>query len=173
MPINPNRYRPESTPGCLLAALYKKLLIAAVCTLMLAGTGTVLAGKIYKWTDAEGKVHYGSEKPVDADAEKMKVDTSKTGVNRGADALDNLKQGVDDEAQRVVEEGIPEQPPVPALPAREVKKRCQAAKKDLATIQSRGQLREVDEKGNTRYVSDEEKQRRVKAAKKQIREYCY
>ena len=90
----------------------------------------------------------------------------------GAEALDKLKQEADEEAQRVVEEGIPEQPPVPALPASEVKKRCQAARQDLATIQSRGQLRERDEKGNTRYVGEEEKQQRIKAAKKQIREYC-
>jgi hypothetical protein len=139
---------------------------------ILFGATAAVAGKIYKWTDAEGNVHYGSEKPADAASEKMKVDTGKTGVNRGADALDNLKQEVDDEAQRVVEEGIPEEPAVPALPAKEVKKRCQAARQDLATIQSRGQLRERDEKGNTRYVSDEEKQQRIKAAKKQVREYC-
>jgi hypothetical protein len=55
---------------------------------------------------------------------------------------------------------------------KEVKKRCQTARQDLATIQSRGQLKERDEKGEVRYVSDEEKQMRIKAAKQQIREYC-
>jgi hypothetical protein len=137
------------------------------------GSANALAGKIYKWTDAEGNVHYGSEKPADTEAEKMKVDTSKTGVDRGAEALDKLKQEVDDEAERIKQEGVPEQPPVASLPTREVKRRCQAARQDLATIQARGQLRERDEQGNTRYVSDKEKQQRIKAANKQIREYCY
>ena len=150
----------------------KRIIIATVSTVILLSSAAVLAGKIYKWTDAEGNVHYGSEKPVDAAAEKMKVDTDKTGVNRGAQALDDLKQQVDDEAEKIKEEGIPEQPPVPSLPMKEVKKRCQGARQDLATIQARGQLRERDEKGNISYVTDEDKQRRIKAAKQQIREYC-
>ena len=150
----------------------KNIIIATVSTVILFSSSVVVAEKIYKWTDAEGNVHYGSEKPVDAAAEKMKVDTGKTGVDRGAKALDDLKQQVDDEAEKIKEEGIPAQPPVPSLPMKEVKKRCQNARQDLAIIQSRGQLRERDEKGNTTYVSEEEKQKRIKAAKRQIKEYC-
>jgi len=151
--------------------MVKNFVIATLSTVILFSSAAVLAEKIYKWTDAEGKVHYGSEKPADADAEKMKVNTDKTGVESGT-ALDDLKQQVDDEAERIKEEGIPAQPPVPSLSMKEVKKRCQAAKQDLATIQSRGQLRERDANGEIRYVSDEDKQRRVKAAKQQVREYC-
>ena len=172
MPININKVCPISTGQSSILCMIRSLVIATTSMVIMLGSSAAFAEKIYKWTDAEGNVHYGSEKPDDAPSEKMKVDTGKTGVNRGAAALDKLKQEADDEAQRVVEEGIPEQPPVPALPAKEVKKRCQAARKDLATIQSRGQLRERDEKGNTRYVGEEEKQRRIKAAKKQIKEYC-
>lgn len=154
------------------AVRIRKRLVTTLFAAFLAAPITVLAGQIYKWTDADGNVHYGSDKPTAAAAEKVRVDTSKTGVNRGADALDKLKQQADDEAQRIKEEGIPEQPPVPSLSMKEVKRRCQTAKQDLATIQSRGQLRERDEKGNTRYVSDTERQQRIKRAKKQIREYC-
>lgn len=172
MPININQPGQSSTRGNSPSFLLKSLVIATFSTVILISSNAVLAGKIYKWTDAEGNVHYGSEKPADADAEKMKVNTSRAGVDAGAEALDNLKQQVDDEAERIKEEGIPEQPPVPSLSMKEVKKRCQAARQDLATIQSRGQLRERDEKGEVRYVGEEEKQRRIKAAKKQVREYC-
>jgi len=172
MPINFNTPGPISTWCSHSLLTMKNFVIATLCTVILFSSAAVLAGKIYKWTDAEGNVHYGSDKPADAEAEKMQVDTSKTGVDRGANALDNLKQQVDDEAERIKEEGIPPEPPVPSLPMKEVKKRCQAAKQDLATIQSRGQLRERDANGEIRYVSDEEKQRRTKAAKQQIREYC-
>jgi len=172
MPININQPGQISTRGSSSSFLMKSFVIATVSTVILISSNAVLAGKIYKWTDAEGNIHYGSEKPADAEAEKMKVDTSTTGVDTGAEALDDLKQQVDDEAEKIKEEGIPEQPPVPSLPMKEVKKRCQAAKQDLATIQSRGQLRERDASGEVRYVSDEEKQRRIKAAKQQVREYC-
>jgi hypothetical protein len=172
MPTNINQAGQSSTSGSSSSFFMKSFIIATVSTVILISSNTVLAGKIYKWTDAQGNVHYGSEKPADADAEKMKVDTSTTGVETGAEALDNLKQQADDEAERIKEEGIAEQPPVPSLPMKEVKRRCQAARQDLATIQSRGQMRERDEKGEVRYVSEEEKQRRIKAAKKQVREYC-
>lgn len=172
MPVDSNRRTPITNNRHAAAYPFKRASIATYIMVIFLGAGAASAGKIYKWTDAEGKVHYGSEKPVDTAAEKMKVDTGKTGVDRGAKALDDLKQAADDEAQRVKEEGIPAQPPVPSLPTKEVKRRCQAAKQDLATIQARGQLRERDEKGNTRYVGEEEKQRRIKAAQKQVREYC-
>jgi hypothetical protein len=155
-----------------LAARVEKRLITALCAVLLTAPVGALAGQFYKWTDADGNVHYGSEKPADAAVEQVRVDTSRTGVNRGADALDKLKQEADDEAQRIKEEGIPEQPPVPSLSRKEVTQRCLAAKQNLATIQSRGQLRERDDKGNTRYVSETERQQRIKHAKKQIREYC-
>ncbi len=172
MPININQPGHIPARGRSSSILLKNFVIATLSTVILISSNTVLAGKIYKWTDAEGNIHYGSEKPADADAEKMKVNTSKAGVDTGAEALDKLKQAEDDEAERIKEEGIPEQPPVPSLSMKEVKRRCQAARQDLATIQSRGQMRERDEKGEVRYVSDEEKQRRIKAAKKQVREYC-
>jgi hypothetical protein len=172
MPTNINQPGQSSTSGSSSSFLMKSFIIATVSTVILISSSTVLAGKIYKWTDAQGNVHYGSEKPADADAEKMKVNTSTTGVETGAEALDNLKQQADDEAERIKEQGIPEQPPVPSLPMKEVKRRCQAARQDLATIQSRGQMRERDEKGEVRYVSEEEKQKRIKAARQQVREYC-
>jgi hypothetical protein len=54
-----------------------------------------------------------------------------------------------------------------------VKRRCATAKQDLATIQSRGQLKERDEQGNISFVGEEERQQRIKQAKQQIKEYCY
>ena len=173
MPVNTNSSAPLSANGHGAPYFLKRVLSATLCAVICLGSATALADKIYKWTDAEGNVHYGSERPAGTEAEKMKVDTGKTGVDRGADALDKLKQEVDDEAQRVKEEGVPAQPPVPTLPMKEVKRRCQAAKQDLATIQSRGQLRERDAQGNTRYVGEKEREQRIKAAQKQIREYCY
>ena len=172
MPFTANRADRHSTAQHKPSISFISLLITTLSAVLLSGFTTVMAGQIYKWTDAEGNVHYGSEKPLDNSVEKMNVDTSKTGVNRGAGALDKLKQEADDEAERIKEEGIPEQPPVPSLPMKEVKRRCEAARKDLAVIQARGQLRERDETGNTRYLSEKEKQHRIKQAKDQIREYC-
>jgi hypothetical protein len=168
--IQPDQ-RSTTCAGCSFAM--KSFAVATLSMAVLFSSASALAGQIYKWTDAEGKVHYGSEKPADtATAEQMKVNTSRTGVDTGTEALDDLKQKADDEAEKIKEEGIPPQPPVPSLPMKEVKQRCQQAKNDLLVIQSRAQLRERNEKGEIRYVSDKEKQQRIKAAKQQVREYC-
>lgn len=39
--------------------------------LILFATGTVEAQQIYKWTDAEGRVHYGAKKPESANQSQM------------------------------------------------------------------------------------------------------
>ena len=45
-------------------------------TLALILTTPAISSGIYKWTDENGKVHYASERPVDAQAEKMKLQIS-------------------------------------------------------------------------------------------------
>ncbi len=40
--------------------------------LLLLMVSPVSAG-IYKWTDEQGKVHYGSQRPADAAAERLKI----------------------------------------------------------------------------------------------------
>ncbi len=151
----------------------RRLSCVSLTILVFLGAHDAIADKIYKWVDAEGTVHFSGSKPLDTEAERVKVNTSKTGTAPGAAALDKLKQEVDDEQDKIKEEGIPAQPPVPSLSSKEVNQRCKNAREDLATIQARGQLRERDEKGNISYVSEEEKQKRIKFAKQQIREYCH
>jgi len=153
-------------------ASIKRLVHVSLAIFISFASQNLTASEIYKWTDADGKVHYSGTKPLEAESERVNVQTGKTGMTTGAETVDRLKQDAEDEAEKIREEGIPAQPPVPSLPAKEAKRRCKAAKDDLAVIQARGQLRERDEKGNTRYVSEEEKQRRINEAKRQIREYC-
>ncbi len=171
MPIHVHKHDQRSLRHKHLSFSIQYLATATLSIVILFGSVTALAG-IYKWTDAEGNVHYGSQKPAEAAAEKMRVDTRPTGNRPGAEALDMLNQEVDDQAEKIKEEGIPAEPPVPSLPMKEVKRRCADAKNDLVLIMKKGQLRERDEEGNISYVSDKERQRRINEANKQIREYC-
>lgn len=151
--------------------LLRSLLMVSALVLAMIVT-PASAEKIYKWVDEQGNIHYGSDKPVDAPAERMRVNTDKTGAVAGQRALAAEQKKIDDAAKAVREKGIPAQPPVPSLPAKEVKQRCQQARDNLARIESRGQMRIRDEKGNITYATDEAKQQRIAAAKKAIREYC-
>ncbi len=71
MPTNINTPGPKSTRCSHSLFMMKNFVIATLSTVILFSSAAALAGKIYKWTDVEGNVHYGSEKPADADAEKM------------------------------------------------------------------------------------------------------
>lgn len=47
------------------------------------------AQPVYKWVDASGKTHYGSQQPLSQDAEKMKLQGSKAGSASTAGSASN------------------------------------------------------------------------------------
>ncbi len=148
------------------------LLLISALTLVLMASPTD-AGTIYKWIDEQGDVHYSSDKPADAPAERIRVNTEKTGNVAGQQALAAEQKKIADQAKAIKEKGIPAQPPVPALPLKEVKQRCQQARDSLARIEAHGQMRIRDKKGNFTYATDETKQQHIAKAKKEIAEYCH
>jgi uncharacterized protein YyaL (SSP411 family) len=152
--------------------VFRALLLMSTLMLVMIAL-PVDAGKIYKWVDDQGKVHYGSEKPADEPAERVHVNTEKTGAVPGRKALAEEQKKQEAEAKAIKEKGIPAQPPVPALSRKEIGQRCQQARNDLANIEAHGRMRVRDEKGNINYASDEARQKRIAAAKKAIREYCH
>ena len=142
------------------------------------------AGQIYKWVDENGVVTFGdkSQRPTMAPAERVDIKVqpaspnaaNKTGKDSDTAETDTPAGAQQDETQDKQQEQA--KPPVaeekPKMPVAEKRKRCKQARTDLAVIQSRGQVRESDGKGNTVYLSDEQKQNRIKALNKNIREYC-
>ena len=48
----------------------KRLLL---CAALIAWSGLVSAGVVYKWVDVDGKVHYGDQPPDDVTTEIMRV----------------------------------------------------------------------------------------------------
>ena len=58
------------------------------------------------------------------------------------------------------------------VPKKEKRKLCNEAKSDIASINSRGRMREISKDGEYAYLTEEQKQQRLSAAKKKQREYC-
>jgi len=125
--------------------------------------------KVYKWVDENGQVHYG-EKPGNTQAEQVQIRTNETTTPR---AIDDSK--VDyyegkDKGKKEAEATAP--PEEPKMSKKEKRKLCNEAKSDLAAIMSRGRVREVNEKGEYTYLTEEERQKRISAAKKKQKEFC-
>jgi hypothetical protein len=130
------------------------------------GEGTAVA-EVYKWVDEQGQVHYG-DRPEAQDAEKMTIRTNETTKPREIKSDDkDAAEQAEDEAKQA------EKPPVEKyVPAYEKQRMCREAKTDLASISSRGRMRERDAQGNYRYLTEEERQQRISAARKKQAKYC-
>ncbi len=143
-----------------------KSTIITACLCLLIQTPS-FAG-VYKWVDENGQVHYG-EQPVGTDAEKVKIRHNETTKPRAMKkAEDGTAKDGDKEKTAEVE---PEMKEVP-VPKKEKRKLCNEAKSDIASINSRGRMREISKDGEYTYLSEEQRQQRLAAAKKKQREYC-
>jgi hypothetical protein len=150
---------------------YRKLtlpLLSAAGFMLIAGLapgeGTAIAG-VYKWVDEQGQVHYG-ERPEGQDAEKMTIRTNETTKPREIKSDD---KDADDQSEAEQAEKAPVEKYVPAY---EKQRMCREAKTDIANISSRGRVREADAQGNYRYLTEQERQQRLSAARKKQAKYC-
>ncbi|MCK4705344.1 MAG: DUF4124 domain-containing protein, partial [Gammaproteobacteria bacterium] len=79
-----------------------------ILTLALILTTPAMSSGIYKWTDENGKIHYGSQRPQDTAAEKMKLQIAEPGpyadIPEEDKTADKTAPTVDDKAsqERVV-----------------------------------------------------------------------
>ena len=121
-----------------------------------------LQAGVYKWVDKNGQVHYG-EQPGNAGAEKVTIRQNETTKPR-------LIPKDEKEEEKKAEK--PAEPEVPKISKKEKRRLCNEAKNDLATIATRGRLREINKKGEYIYLTDSQKQQRIAAAKKKKREFC-
>jgi len=155
-----------------------KILLAFIILNPLAATAGV-----YKWTDAQGNVHYGSERPADAETKRLNIDDGAQ-YNPYADPGEEAAKR--EEAQKAKalarekakEEGKKEAeaiPPVakkPEIPKKEKKRRCQQARDTLKTIQERARFRELNAKGEFVTVTEKQRQKRMALERKDISKYC-
>lgn len=140
-----------------------------ILPLLLTGESSA---EIYKWVDAEGNVHYAQQRPNDADAEKLDIQqepttTFRSGTNKPVKAEETAQDG---KQQPAVEEEKKAETPA------EKKQRlaaCAKARKALTTMKSIGRIRSKDADGNYSYLSQQQKEAKMKQARDLIKKYCY
>lgn len=142
-------------------------------------TPVLVSAAIYKWVDAQGNVQYSAEKPQDAEAEKIHVNTqppvdrstyhrpgqdeAKTDVTANAPAKDDKDKTPaekrTDQAKKTESEKIK-------------KEMCTEARKTLQTIEENARVRIEDAKGNVNYLSEAEVAARKKSEQERVNKYC-
>ncbi|PCI09208.1 MAG: hypothetical protein COB77_00435 [Gammaproteobacteria bacterium] len=130
---------------------------------------------IYRWVDTNGQVNY-SDRPEASGAKRIKVDSYKPASATPDKSKNTDDNKPDDEATAEDIEkpptAIPSAPKIPEISQRDKRKYCNEAKNDIASINSRGRMREVNAKGEYIYLSESQRQQRLTKAKNQRREYC-
>jgi len=129
--------------------------------------------EIYKWVDEDGQVHYGEQtnspnakKIIIRQNETTKPRTiKKTETDKNKSPSDEI-ENPDTEAQQ------PKKTEPPKISRKEKRRLCNEAKNNIAIITSRGQMREINKKGEYIYLSEKKRQQRLSAARKRQREFC-
>jgi hypothetical protein len=120
--------------------------------------------EVYRWTDANGKTHFGDKKPTAAAeniTQKVKatnVDTS-TSEHQKLESIFRKENDADREYQQQQ-----------AKPNPELVQRCTEAKDYLNKISGRVQF--LDEKGQPVHISEAERKQRAEEMQKTVKENC-
>lgn len=141
--------------------------IILTTSLLLALSASAMASQVYKWVDAQGVTHFGSQPPQGQSA---------TSINTSAPQ----PKAVEEEQPAPTFESIadPEQAAFDKKAKEEVaakeaerKKYCEDVRTNLAQLENNPRIRmEVD--GEVRRLGEDERQQRIAEAKKAIAENC-
>ncbi len=62
--------------------MIRKITIACLITFVVSASGIAFANDIYKWTDADGNVHYGDRPTANATEERLAISSGPTNPSR-------------------------------------------------------------------------------------------
>ncbi|XQE66391.1 DUF4124 domain-containing protein [Pseudomonas sp. P3C3] len=139
-------------------------MILACSVLLTLSTGAT-AGQIYKWVDAQGNVHFGSQPPEGQEAASVNPNISqpKTPLAKppaAEERTDDKQKTADDKVKGDV-----------ARQEAEREKFCEATRYNLAQLKNNPRLR-VEIQGETRRLTEEERQQRIAESEASIKENC-
>ncbi len=149
----------------------RAIAIVTSTLLTLLVTGGALAGEIYKWTDAEGNVHYG-DVPVDAQSERLAIKSTST---NNANVQAQTQARVDARAQeREAAARLPDGPSSEELraAAEQRAEQCTANKAQLQKFLTSRRIYREDENGERVYMDEAEMQATREQAVNRVEEYC-
>ena len=149
------------------------LFTTAFLLMSLGTSSTAFAGKIYKWTDSNGKVHYG-ERPPSGKGKQMSIPRKSPFGSTPAPKPDNK----DDAASKFLESVASERKEKKEASEKSAKekeiadKNCSNARRRVASLKQGGRRFTVDEKGERSYLDDAAIQSRLKEAQEKVKKWC-
>ena len=149
------------------------LLFVALTLMMLGASSSSFAGKIYKWTDANGKVHYGERAP-NGNAKQMSVPSKAaygaTTASKPSDKTDAASKFLESVATERKEKNEAAEK---AAKEKEINdKNCSNARRRVASLKQGGRQYEMSEQGERNYLDEAAIQSRLNEAQSQVKKWC-
>jgi hypothetical protein len=156
-----------------------RLFCLPLLTTILLGGATLLHAELYRWVDAEGRVHY-TDTPPPANARKSE---ELQRPRRAAPATpvpdgDARQPGTPAEQEaafrkRQLEKAEQQAEQERARKEAETKKRnCDSARSQLAGLQAGGRITRYNAQGEREYLSEQEIQSSIVRAEKSVADWC-
>lgn len=144
-------------------------LVARTLALALLLAAAAAHAQIYRWTDEQGRVHYGQSPPPGAKASP--VDSRVPPASGPAQPAPDLSQQEREFQQRRIERE--QKAAAEQKTAAQAKQRCDRERERLAGMRSaRRIVAGVDEKGERRYMSDGERNEAIASQEAAVARAC-
>ena len=143
--------------------------LATITSLLLVCSSSILAAPIYKWVDAQGTTHFGSEPPANQKVESINTKVFQPPVpekTAGQAAAEEARKSSNTQADidREVRKQIAEE-------EKALKKYCSEIRYNLAQLENNPRVL-ADIGGTPTRLSEEERQARIAEIKTAINERC-
>ena len=137
-------------------------------SLLLALSTTAMAGQVYKWVDAQGNTHFGSQPPEGQQA--TSINTNVATPKTPAPAAKPAAAVAETDEQKAIDSKVKADV---AKQEAERKKYCETVRTNLSQLQNNPRIRVQEEgKDEVRRLTEEERQERISETKKAIAENC-
>ena len=131
--------------------------------IMLIALAAAAEAKVYKWVDAEGRVHYSSRAPAQTQATEVRVAPAPPSAREPAEPGAPAQPAAENDAAREAD----------AARAEAFRKNCEIARQNLAVLEDPANRR-FNEEGEDEpiYYTDEQREEKIAQARKSIETYC-
>ena len=137
-------------------------------SLLLALSTTAMAGQVYKWVDAQGNTHFGSQPPEGQQA--TSINTNVATPKTPAPAAKPAAAVAETDEQKAIDSKVKADV---AKQEAERKQYCETVRTNLSQLQNNPRIRVQEEgKDEVRRLTEEERQGRISEAEKAIAETC-
>lgn len=158
---------------------HMKKTLTCLALASLAMTGPAFAAKYFKWVDSKGVTHY-SETPPPSDATETSQVRVQTRLPSDSESAVERLQKQRAEALKGTSAAPGSTPAAGNTPATDAPKadksqyaeRCKQLRANLEVLQNSARIREENEKGEVRALTDEEKKQRMDDTQRQIKAFC-